>query len=95
MITSIRPIVLDRLVQAIADITSDLTTCPKEVKVDTNEKKKTCETGVGALRLIRFSSVFWTYLRHTSRKLHLKVLSSRHRGEELGSIYLKPWKENR
>lgn len=74
MITSIRPIVLDRLVQAIADITSDLTTCPKEVKVDTNEKKKkkssndfTCETGVGALRLIRFSSVFWTYLRHTSR----------------------------
>lgn len=40
MITSIQPIVLDRLVQAIADITSDLTTCPKEVKVDTNEKKK-------------------------------------------------------
>lgn len=40
MITSIRPIVLDRLVQAIADITSDLTTCPKEVEVDTNEKKK-------------------------------------------------------
>lgn len=40
MITSIRPIVLDRLVQAIADITSDLPTCPKEVKVDTNEKKK-------------------------------------------------------
>lgn len=26
--------------QAIADITSDPTTCPKEVKVDTNEKKK-------------------------------------------------------
>lgn len=40
MITSIQPIVLDRLVQAIADITSDPTTCPKEVKVDTNEKKK-------------------------------------------------------
>lgn len=40
MIISIRPIVFDRLVQAIADITSDLTTCPKEVKVDTNEKKK-------------------------------------------------------
>lgn len=40
MITSIRPIVLDRLAQAIADITSDLTACPKEVKVDTNEKKK-------------------------------------------------------
>lgn len=40
MITSIRPIVLDRLVQAIADITSDLTACPKEVKVDANEKKK-------------------------------------------------------
>lgn len=40
MITSIRLIVLDRLVQAIADITSDLTTCPKEVEVGTNEKKK-------------------------------------------------------
>lgn len=40
MITSIRLIVLDRLVQAMADITSDLTTCPKEVEVDTNEKKK-------------------------------------------------------
>lgn len=40
MITSIRPIVLDRLVQAIADITNDLTTCPKEVKVDANEKNQ-------------------------------------------------------
>lgn len=40
MITSIRPIVLDRLVQAIADITSGLTTCPKEFKVDTNDQKK-------------------------------------------------------
>lgn len=40
MIASIRSIVLDRLVPVIADITSDLTTCPKEVKVGTNEKKK-------------------------------------------------------